>query len=379
MTPPDHQGTIHIVSLCDITRTLQQEWDQLAQNAQRANPFFSRWYLEPALEAFAQPEDVFLLIGRDHQGELILLAPIQWQTGYAKLPLRYVEIWDHLYQFQGHPLIHQAHTDLAWHLLDQWLDHHPRGARFMRFHNMPYTTTQGPETALPPCFAANRIKVQRHHERAVLYAQDIDLDSYLRVQYDGNKRKQFRRLTKKLNAIGPVSCDLWPVTPDTIGQFLTLEDTGWKKETDAGRPIAEHHADQKFFETAMMAGAAVGQVVLRVLSLSAQPVAMVVEFRCGNEWSTFKTAYNSDYASYSPGVQLFLEITSDILAQAPGKWVDSCAAPGHPMVDKMWRDRLGIAQINLATNHRVDRLLLGLAGGLGAMRQRLQKPPPSMG
>jgi hypothetical protein len=45
-------------------------------------------------------------------------------------------------------------------------------------------------------------------------------------------------------------------------------------------------------------------------------------------------------ARSSPGVQLVCELTDSLLAAPEPARVDSCAAPGHPMIDHVWRERL---------------------------------------
>jgi hypothetical protein len=42
-------------------------------------------------------------------------------------------------------------------------------------------------------------------------------------------------------------------------------------------------------------------------------------------------------------VQLVCDLTENLLAQPTPLRVDSCAAPGHPMIDHVWRERLGLA------------------------------------
>ena len=45
----------------------------------------------------------------------------------------------------------------------------------------------------------------------------------------------------------------------------------------------------------------------------------------------------------SPGVQLVCDLTENLLAETTPARVDSCAAPGHPMIDHVWRERLALS------------------------------------
>ena len=50
-----------------------------------------------------------------------------------------------------------------------------------------------------------------------------------------------------------------------------------------------------------------------------------------------------------------------ILDDARAPWMDSCAAPGHPMIDSLWGERRSIAQ------YRVSLRKPGLAGVAGIL------------
>jgi hypothetical protein len=61
-------------------------------------------------------------------------------------------------------------------------------------------------------------------------------------------------------------------------------------------------------------------------------------------WS-FKIGFEEKYAKYSPGVLLELEnIRSafDERGELSFPWMDSCAKPGHPMIDHLWRSSRGL-------------------------------------
>jgi Acetyltransferase (GNAT) domain len=61
-----------------------------------------------------------------------------------------------------------------------------------------------------------------------------------------------------------------------------------------------------------------------------------------------KIAHDEAFARYSPGVLLILEATRTLLARRDIACADSCAVPGHPMIDNIWRDRLPLADMLIA-------------------------------
>ena len=54
------------------------------------------------------------------------------------------------------------------------------------------------------------------------------------------------------------------------------------------------------------------------------------------------------YAKFSPGVLLVLYATERLFAESGITLVDSCAIPGHPMIENIWRDRCKVADVMIA-------------------------------
>jgi hypothetical protein len=65
--------------------------------------------------------------------------------------------------------------------------------------------------------------------------------------------------------------------------------------------------------------------------------------RSGDTAWCWKIAYDEQHARASPGVQLMLQATKTLLAEPGLSHIDSCAAPDHPMIDHIWRERLPLA------------------------------------
>ena len=53
----------------------------------------------------------------------------------------------------------------------------------------------------------------------------------------------------------------------------------------------------------------------------------------------FKCACDEAYAQHPPGVLLELENTRVTRAEMSVPWMDSCAAPNHPTMDRIWSAR----------------------------------------
>ena len=71
-------------------------------------------------------------------------------------------------------------------------------------------------------------------------------------------------------------------------------------------------------------------------------LAATITLRTGDTAWFWKIAYDEARARASPGVQLTLDVTESLLADASVARVDSCATADHPMIDHLWRERLAL-------------------------------------
>ncbi len=69
------------------------------------------------------------------------------------------------------------------------------------------------------------------------------------------------------------------------------------------------------------------------------PIAMkCVYFRAATGF-VFKTCYDEDFAKYSPGVQLIIDLTRHAINSPGLSFLDSCAAPDNSMIGHIWQER----------------------------------------
>src|SRR4029079_9286213 len=73
------------------------------------------------------------------------------------------------------------------------------------------------------------------------------------------------------------------------------------------------------------------------------PIAATVTLTSGDAAWSWKITYNEAHARSSPRVQLVCDLTASLLAEPRTLRVDSCASPGHPMIDHIWRERLALS------------------------------------
>jgi len=181
------------------------------------------------------------------------------------------------------------------------------------------------------------------HERALL-APGAERAEYLEHAMSGRKRKKLRRQRRRLEDIAPVTVTTTTGAADieaALRDFVVLEARGWKGR--AGTAIVNCPAIRNFVHKAVAGLAAEGHARIDRLLLNGTTIAAAVTLASGDTAWCWKIAYNEGLARSSPGVQLVCDLTEKLLAQPSPLRVDSCATPGHPMIDHVWRERLALS------------------------------------
>ena len=111
--------------------------------------------------------------------------------------------------------------------------------------------------------------------------------------------------------------------------------------------MAEDTATRALFETALAGAAEAGRLERLGLFLDGKPIAMLANFITAPGSFSFKTAFDEEYARFSPGV-LLQQKNLRLLDRDEIEWCDSCAAQGHPMIERIWREKRAMASISVA-------------------------------
>ena len=237
--------------------------------------------------------------------------------------------------FSGLPLV--ARADALAELLAA------TGARFALLKSVP---ASGPfwDTLVK----ANRHAVLKRWERAGLSPSGAFEDWY-DASFERKRRKEYRRLRARLAESGKLESlsltrgeDPAPWTDD----LLALEAKGWKGAR--GTAVAADPAVAGALKDALKELAESGNLRFWKLALDGRPLAMMFAMIHGECCWLGKIAYDEDHAKFSPGVLLVLDATEAIFAEKTITLADSCAIPGHPMIENIWRDRLKVADVMVA-------------------------------
>ena len=127
--------------------------------------------------------------------------------------------------------------------------------------------------------------------------------------------------------------------------FLTLEGSGWKGER--GTALRQDKGDLSFIRHATRGLAETAQCEIVTMRAGDTPVAAAIVLRHQDRAFYFKLGIDENFAKFSPGVQLTLDLTRHLCADAVLVTADSTASAHHPMINPIWRGRLRIGDVIL--------------------------------
>ena len=328
-------------------------WEALALAASEPNPFFEPWFVLPSLNAFA-PKSKIELFAHFTEGELTGLLPIGRTFDYYGYPVPHASGWQHDNAFCGTPLVARGMERSFWRSLFLHLD---RNTRFDLLFHLSRLTCDGPlQQALEAVLVEQaRWSYASFEESRAMLSSDLSAEDYYVASMSTKKRKELRRQHKRLSEQGSLAFDR--VDDDEgidkwIADFIALEGAGWKGQ--AGSALGSSADTQQFFAASLKAAAAAGKLERLTLSLDGWPIAMLANFVSAPGVYSFKTTFDETYARYSPGLLLQLENLA-LLDREDIDWADSCAVEGHPMIERLWRDKRKLRSHNIAIGGRLRR------------------------
>ncbi len=369
--------TVSVLGRGALDSRLVAAWRSLDEDLAVPNPFFSEWFLRPALTHLDPHRAVRLcVIRRARDGLLVGLFPFEIGTRYARLPLRHIAIWKHAHGYDGTPLMRRGYALPVLTAMFDWIDGRPFGARFLRLTQLPLDPVMDGFLKDACTFAGRTPRQQSRVERAQL-TDAQDYETLIATALSGKKRKELRRQARRFGELGAAQfIDL--STADTamqgaVHEFIALESAGWKASAANGEPLARSEGERAFFTQAMRGGARAGAVSCLALTLDTAMVAMLFTLRSGRHLAAFKTSYDERHAANSPGFRLIMEASRRALSEPGIDSLDSCARPSHPVVDRLWPERLPVVTINIPTRHPNDARLLDFAATIERLKARTTK------
>ena len=382
VSPIRSRDGIHVEAVESVQELerLRSPWQALAEAAVEPNVFYEPEQLLPALRAFGEGRDsVFLFVFySDDQRTRVPIGffPLERRKSFRGFPANLLTAWQHPHAFLNTPLLDARFAREAWQAACTWARTDPRGGSLLEF---PILLGEGPSyrALIDAVHRESWITYTADHfTRAALHPKTKDGDAHLEAALSTGKRKELRRQRRRLSDQGNLETRTLERDGDLeqwIELFLKLEAAGWKGE--ACSALLRDEAEASYFRSVCRALFARDRLNMLGLFLGETPIAMKCNFRSGDGSFAIKIAYDEAYAKFSPGVLLEIENVLDAHRRPGLCWMDSCAAPQHPMIDWLWTDRRSIQHILISPGSRRGNLLLALFGLLRAIKRSFSRTP----
>jgi len=340
----------------------QQQWQALAARTADPNPFYEDWFFLPAARHLGQTEDWRILLVHATEArnpgplELHGFFPFVRSRSYYGLPEW--TLWKNPFCYLTSPLIDRKQTTAVLRAVFQFTRTHGENA----FLNFPMMSGEGPlHQAMIEILRENlsTFYLPDQYLRATITRPE-NAEDYLKQSLGGHHMREYRRKRRKLENLGQLEyrqiedirgADCW------IDWFLDLEANGWKAR--AGTAIKLHPEQTAFFREMIGNGLQAGKVRLEGLFLNGDPIALKCLLFARPSAFAFKIAFDESYHTSSPGVQLEIQSLNS-LAQTPDiETCDSCAIPGHQMIDRLWGERRVMRHLVISSGQSLGEIAIG--------------------
>ena len=314
--------------------SLVAEWRELARRGVDDNVFFHPGMLLPAIDHL--DGGIRIAAVRSAAGRLIALAPVDAVRLGRVAPA--VRLWVHDFARLGTPLIDAGEMSAGAEAIADQL---PGDGSLI----VPALPLEGP-VAAALARAAERagrpVATVGAHRRAVLRrtVDEVDLRASL-----GSRRRR-RQLARQLRRLADKGCVVVEATaePDRVRarfeEFLALEVRGWKGRR--GTALASSVATGAFARDVVFNRSERGTVRIASIRLDEHPVAIVVAFVAGATAYAWRIAYDEDFARFSPGAQLLLDLPETLFFDPAVESIDSCSPAGDRFAGTLWQGRMSV-------------------------------------
>ena len=318
-----------------------ESWSALAATAIEPNPFYEPHFLTASQRHLHPQTPIQCLIIRD-----------QTQSGQISgvFPL-HRPLWRHGLLGQSWSLYSNAYSSLGTPLLSPEA---PKEILLAALHAL--RESPGPNRLLWPLLiedgpvAQLRDEIAREnslalhsitHENRAILDTNLSVEGYQKTLWTNEKRKHYARKHKALAHLGEIALrrirGTQPEAHGMLDAFLALEAKSWKG--DQGTALAAQPQTRAFAADAFLAP----ETLFEALCLNGTPIAMGVTLVGQGVGYSVKTAYDPEFARFSPGFLLDAAALELVCGDGPLRKLDSCAGPGHPL-EGVWREHQRMSQ-----------------------------------
>lgn len=342
-----------LIPLPELTERDLVAWRELASRSLEPNPFYEPEYVLPLARGLAQSSSTGVLAVSDG-AEWLACLPVA-SGRWHRIPAPALSAW------RGHPLYGMLGTPLASRndssaVLATLVRGMVASSRPV-FAVLDWVADDGP-VAVALAKALDRrspapIRFERFERAALRRRAD---PTYLEETLKAKRRRELRRQRRKLGeALGgePVTIDR-ATSAGALEALIELEAAG--RKGTSGTVMAADPAHARFFREMCRGFAAQGRLQLLCLTVDERIVAAQCNLTGGQTIFCLKVAFDERWASFSPGIQLQVDIVKSFHERSTHTLMDSCADATNSMINRLWPDRRPIASYVLPRDGLVGQL-----------------------
>ncbi len=228
--------------------------------------------------------------------------------------------------------------------------------------------------------AASSLGLEAHHnniqQRAALFSPTKPKRTV--EQTIGKKRlRELARQLRKLRENGEVTfvtARTEEEVLDAFEGFMTLELKGWKGRR--GTALYNHKKIAAFSRQIVAELVTKNGSEIFTLKHDGRPIAALIFLGRGGHLVPWKMAFDESYGKFSPGMQLMLEATKNLLNRDEFVEADSLAVTDHWMMNSIWPDRITIQDTTIALHPSARKELVAAVRAkerVIAFRKKLKK------
>ncbi len=347
------------------------EWSNLAGHASESNTFYEPAFFQAATSHLDQAVQWRIVVVQNSEShELLGFFPFLLQKGPCGL--RRLSLWKSEMSFLTTPLIRSGFERSVWRIV---MEHVKCVSPRIDLVELPMNGASGRvHQEFHSLIRDDLLTTYQydHYSRAELRT-DLDYDKYLKQTFGGHHLRGYRRMRRRLDGLGQVEfrtntdprhSDCW------ASWFLDLEARSWKGDEETA--MLQSPDKEQFFRELVSKGFEQSGLEMRGIFLDGEPIAMAVTLLSSQGKFAYKIAFNENYKKYSPGVLLQLHLTQNSIEENSHQWFDSCAAPSHPMINRLWSERRSIQHLVVSTGRPLANFVLGSLPLLRAIKRTVR-------
>lgn len=334
MTTP----TIQIVESTDDFDRLRPHWEQLVSEQRNPSIFSTYDYVRTAWEYSREDDQRLFILVVKNGDKTIGIAPFRitrdnfW--GVRARVIRFIAEWE-----GNQPGIITLDESPVWKMISGLLSNNFKEWDLISLMEQPVASS-----AFRNSFQGSRYYYEEKTEtRNFAISLDLGWEEYLKKIPRGVKKNWRRRRNNLFKQFGDIEVDIiqQPEQVDSaIERFLAIEQSGWKKDAHIG--VGKDDIHKKFYTDLICNFSEKDMASFVFLKADGKDLAGDILFRYRNTIYDRHTAYDPEYAKYSPGIYLLTEIVKHFQNQGYDEMDLQGMSPDDPKKyhSKEWSTRM---------------------------------------